>query len=134
MGGPLFLLDDIPIQASIDQSVGGGGSLLHLSTQAMPGFFTDIEHSFNISGHYFYLRWRDLRDCRGLAGWPQGLDAGTDAPPLHHCWGRDRPLSGGDGQPDFGQSINATAQLSHVLFGEAQRLLGLVDTEQTATR
>ena len=49
------LLDDIPIQASIDQSVGGGGSLLHLSTQAMPGFFTDIEHSFNISGHYFYL-------------------------------------------------------------------------------
>ena len=45
------LLDDLPIQASVDQSVSGGRGLLHLSTQAVPGLFADIEHSFNISGH-----------------------------------------------------------------------------------
>ena len=45
------LLDDLPIQASVDQGISGGGSLLDFRTQAMPGLFTDIEHGFNISGH-----------------------------------------------------------------------------------
>ena len=46
-----ILLDDLPIQASVDQGISGGGSLLDFRTQAMPGLFTDVEHGFNISGH-----------------------------------------------------------------------------------
>lgn len=33
------------------------------------------------------------------------------------------------GQPDPGQGINATAQLTHVLLGQSQGFLGLVDME-----
>lgn len=42
---------DPSIQASVDQSVGGGRGLLHFRTQAMSGFLPDIEHGFNICGH-----------------------------------------------------------------------------------
>lgn len=50
-----ILLFHEPIQAGADQGISRGGSLLHLSPQAILGIFTDIEHSFNVCGHDFYL-------------------------------------------------------------------------------
>ena len=50
-----ILLDDLPIQASVDQSVSRSRGLLDLGSQTVPGLFSDIEHGFNISGHSLYL-------------------------------------------------------------------------------
>ena len=45
------LLYDLPIQTGADQGISRSGSFLYLSTQTMPGLFTNIKHGFNICGH-----------------------------------------------------------------------------------
>ena len=47
-----ILLHNKPVQTGIEQRVGGSGGLLDLSAQAVPGLFADIEHRFNICGHF----------------------------------------------------------------------------------
>ena len=46
----IILLNDLPIQAGVDEGVGGSGGLLYLGPQAVPGLFADIEHGFNMTG------------------------------------------------------------------------------------
>ena len=44
-------LENLPIQASVNEGVRRSRSLLHFHTQAVPGFIADIEHGFYICGH-----------------------------------------------------------------------------------
>ena len=49
--GADFLLDDLPVKAGPDQSIGGSGGFHNKGAQTVPGLFADVEHGFNIGRH-----------------------------------------------------------------------------------